>query len=125
MEQLERYIVRPSIKLFGGVKVDKDTEFVTHNEDKTVKQTLKNLVLTTKINKTHGDRFKSTETSKMVQELEEGTVLIWGEDTGYIIPNYNMVRISEAIDLLTTMKGVEDDASRCEEESPGIDRGTE
>ena len=125
MEKLERFIIHPSIRLFGGVQVDKDTEFVTHNEDKTVKQTLKNMVLTTKISKTHGDQYKSTETSKMVQEIPEGTFLIWGEDTGYIIPNYRMARISEAIDSLIMLKGVEDDTSRNQEEGPGTGRGTE
>lgn len=98
MEKVEYFVVAPSTKLFGGVKVEKDTEFETWNDEGTVHQKLKDLVLVTEVKKESefGD-IKSSEESKLTTELPEGTVLIWGEDTGYIVPNYHMVKISEAI----------------------------
>lgn len=106
MEKVEYFVVAPSTKLFGGVRVNKETEFETWNDDKTVHQTLKDLVLVTEVKRDseYGD-IKSSEESKLTTELPEGTVIVWGEDTGYIVPNYHMVKVSEAIEGL---KKVED-----------------
>lgn len=98
MEKPEYFIVNPSVKLFGGIEVKKDTEFETWNDDKTVHQVLKNQVLTTEIKRENDyNGIKSTEESKMVTQLPEHTVLIWGEQEGYMVPNYTMVRPSEAL----------------------------
>ena len=100
MERPEYFIVNPSTKLFGGIEVKKDTEFETYNDDKTVHQTLKNLVLTTEIKRENDyNGIKSTEESKMVTQLPEHIVLIWGEQEGYMVPNYVMVRPSEAVKM--------------------------
>lgn len=100
MEKPEYFIVNPSIQLFGGVEVKKDTEFETYNGDKTVHQTLKNLVLTTEIKrKSEYNGIKSTEESKMTTELPEHTILVWGEQEGYIVPNYQMVRPNDAVNI--------------------------
>lgn len=107
MEKVEYYVVRPSIKTFGGIKVTKDTEFDTYNEDKTVHQTMKDLKLTTEITReSEYAGIKSKEESKLVTEVPEGTVIIWGEDTGYIIPNYVMVKPEEAVDILKNIEDV-------------------
>lgn len=100
MEKPEYFIVNPSIQLFGGVEVKKDTKFETYNGDKTVHQTLKNLVLTTEIKrKSEYNGIKSTEESKMTTELPEHTILVWGEQEGYIVPNYQMVRPNDAVNI--------------------------
>lgn len=107
MEKPEYFVVRPSIKTFGGVKVTKDTCFETENDDKTIKQTLKDLVLTTTCDKeTEFGGIKSTEHSVLTTEVPEGTVLIWGEDTGYIIPNYVMIKPEEAVEMLNQIKDI-------------------
>lgn len=107
MEKPEYFIVAPSVKLFGGVKVTKKTEFETWNDDKTVHQTLKDLVLTTVVKKaSEYNGIKSEEESKMITEVPEGTVLIWGEQEGYIIPNYHMVKAEEAIKALEKIKDI-------------------
>lgn len=106
MEKVEYFVVAPSTKLFGGIRVDKETEFETYNDDQTVHQILKDLVLTTEVKKeSEFNGIKSNEDSKLVTELPEGTVIIWGEDTGYIVPNYHMVKVNEAIEAY---KKVED-----------------
>ena len=113
MEKVEYYVVSPSTKLFGGIKVDKNTKFDTYNDDKTVHQTFKNGKLTTHIKReSNYNGIKSVETSNLVTEVPEGIVLLWDEQNGYIIPNYHMVKVSEAIE---TLKGVEDITKPIEE----------
>ena len=113
MEKVEYYVVSPSTKLFGGIKVDKNTKFDTYNDDKTVHQTFRNGKLTTHIKReSNYNGIKSVETSKLETEVPEGIVLLWDEQNGYIIPNYHMVKVSEAIE---TLKGVEDITKPIEE----------
>ena len=102
---LKSYVIQPSIKLFGGIKVTKEMQFLTQNDDGSVVQTLNNLKLTTTIRKKGTYRLKTgdvkqREKSKLVQELPEGQLLLWGEDTGYIIPEYVMCTPKEAIEQL-------------------------
>jgi hypothetical protein len=100
MEKPEYFVVAPSSKLFGGIKVTKDTEFETWNNNKTVHQTIKNLELITEIKRELDyNGIKSKEESKMTTKLPEGIVLVWGEEEGYIVPNYRMVKIDEAIEM--------------------------
>lgn len=107
MENVKYYVVAPSTKLFGGLEVTKDTKFDTYNDDKTVHQTMENLILTTEVNKESEYKgIKSTEKSVMTTEVPEGTVLIWGEKEGYIVPNLHMVRVQEAIDGLEKVKDI-------------------
>lgn len=107
MEKVQYYVVQPSTRLFGGIKVDKDTQFDTYNDDKTVHQVFRNGKLTTHIKKeTEYNGIKSVETSKLVTEVPEGIVLIWDEETGYIIPNYHMVRPEEAVKMLENIEGI-------------------
>ena len=107
MEKVEYYVVQPSTRLFGGIKVDKDTQFDTYNDDKTVHQVFRNGKLTTHIKKeTDYNGIKSVETSKLVTEVPEGIVLVWDEETGYIIPNYHMVRPEEAVKILENIEGI-------------------
>lgn len=111
MEKVEYFIISPSTKLFGGIRVTKETEFKdVYNEDKSVKQSLKDLILTTEIiNKVREDyngAVKTTENSKLVQEIPEGLILIYGEDTGYIIPPYKMAKVTEAIDVLSKIEEI-------------------
>lgn len=111
MEKVEYFIVSPSTKLFGGIKVTKETEFKdVYNDDRTVKQSLKDLVLTTEIlskeREDYNGAVKTLENSKLEQTLPEGLVLIYGEDTGYIIPPYKMTKVSEAIEALTKIEEI-------------------
>lgn len=117
MEKPEYFIVNPSTKLFGGVRVMKDTKFTAETEG--IKQEVKNLTLTTTIKKeTEFGEFKTTEKGTTTTVVPEGTVLIWGDDTGYIIPNYTMVKVEDAIASLENLlditkpieKGKEDES---------------
>ena len=107
MEKPEYFIVRPSVHLFGGIKVTKDTEFDTWNDDKTVHQTLKDLVLTTEITKGYEVKeLKVKEHSTLETTLVEGVILIYSEESGYVISEYPMVKIEEAIEALERANGI-------------------
>ena len=51
MEKPEYFVVKPSVKLFGGIKVNKETEFDVYNDDKSIHQTMKDLKLTTEVSR--------------------------------------------------------------------------
>ena len=102
---LKQYVVQPSVKLFAGVRIAENTDFNTESEDGSVKQEFKDGKLITEINRNYGDTYKTYETARLVQEVPVGTVLVWSEETGYIIPNYVMVEPKEAIRQLKLLEG--------------------
>ena len=94
------FIRKPSIDLYPGIRVDKDTVLEYKNEN--VKQTVKNLVLHS-VTKIKGDGFKSKYDTTI--ELQEGDVLIFeDEGRGYIKPVESFVSIEDAIKELENIK---------------------
>ena len=94
------FIKRPSIDLYSGIRVTKDTEIEFKNEN--VKQTIKDLVLHS-VTQVNGDGFKSKYDTTI--QLEDGDVLIFeSEGRGYIKPVEGFVTIEEAIDDLVNIK---------------------
>jgi hypothetical protein len=101
----ELFTIKPSLHQYYGRTVTKDMEFDEATDDKTVHQTLKNLLLTTEIKKeSEYNGVKSTEYSRLTQELPEGTILIWNEQTGYILPDREVYKLE---DLKEEIKQVE------------------
>lgn len=89
MAKLEYYVYAPSLKQIYGKKVDKNTEFTEKTENGKVKQTFKDLVLTTNVkSKTKQGNFEIEENSTMKIKVPEGTVLLWDENQGFVIPQY-------------------------------------
>lgn len=92
----ELFTIKPSLKQYYGRTVTKDMIFDEYTDDKSVHQTLKNLVLTTEINKeSEYNGIKNTEYSKLTQEIPENTILIWSEDDGYVIPNVPVYKLRD------------------------------
>lgn len=92
----ELFTIKPNLHQYYGRTVTKEMEFDETTEDKRVHQTLKDLVLTTIVHdENEYEGVKSTEDSKMVQELPEGTILIWDEKDGYIIPNVTLYKLTD------------------------------
>lgn len=103
----ELFIVRPNLHQHYGRTVTKEMEFDETTEDKRVHQTLKNLVFTTIVHdENEYNGVKSTEDSKMVQELPEGTILIWNERDGYIIPNVAVYKLKDLEDEIKDIKKI-------------------
>ncbi len=90
---MQKFIRKPSIDMYAGIKVTKDTAFEYENEN--VKQTLKDLVFDS-ITTVKGENY--TSAYHTVINLEEGDILIFeDEGRGYIKPVENMVTVEEAI----------------------------
>lgn len=94
------FIKKPSIDLYPGVKVDKNT--VLEYKNKNVEQRLENLVLHSVIT-VEGEGYKSIYNTTLY--LKEGDVLIYeDEGRGYIKPVGDFVTIEEAITELECIK---------------------
>lgn len=97
---MQNFIRKPSIDLYPGVRVDKDTVLEYENEN--VKQTLKDMVFHS-VTKVKGEGYESVYDTTI--HLNEGDVLVFEEEgRGYIKPVDSFVTIAEAIDDLTNIK---------------------
>jgi hypothetical protein len=97
---MQVFIRKPSIDLYPGIKVDKDTVFEYKNES--VEQTLKDLTFRS-ITKVKGESFESVYDTTI--HLKEGDILVYEEEgRGYIKPVEEFVTIEEAISDLTNIK---------------------
>lgn len=97
---MQVFIRKPSIDLFGGIRVDKDTALEYENEN--VHQVLENLVFHS-ITKVKGEEFESIYDTTIY--LKEGDVLVFeAEGRGYIKPVEEFTTIAEAIEELTNIK---------------------
>ena len=97
---MQRFIRKPSIDMYAGIKVAKDTELNYKNEN--VEQTLKDLVFHS-ITKVKGDNFESVYDTTIT--LNEGDVLVFEEEgRGYIKPVEEFVTVKEAIEELEHIK---------------------
>lgn len=97
---MQVFIRKPSVELYPGIKVDKDTVLEYKNEN--VCQTVKDLELhSTTIMK--GDGYESVLRS--VIQLQEGDVLVFEEEgRGYVKPVESFVTVAEAIEELSCIK---------------------
>ena len=99
---MQVFIRKPSIDLYPGVKVDKDTVLEYKNEN--VEQRLENLVFRSKT-MVKGEGYESTYDTTIW--LKEGDVLVFEEEgRGYIKPVDSFVTIQEAIEDFTNIKDV-------------------
>jgi len=96
------FIRKPSIDLYPGIRVEKDTMLEYKNEN--VEQRLENLVFHS-VTKVQGEGFESVYDTTI--HLKEGDILVFEESgRGYIKPVEEFVTIAEAIDDLTNVKDV-------------------
>lgn len=97
---MEKFILKPNIDRYLGIRVTKDTTINFSNDN--VKQTLKNLKFhseTKIVNKDYKSRYITDI------NLNEGDILIFEEESrGYIKPAQEMYTIDEAIEELNDIK---------------------
>ncbi len=97
---MQKFIRRPSVDLYLGIKVTKDTTLEYESEN--VKQTLKDLVFHS-VTKVKGEKFESVYDTTI--KLEEGDVILFEEEErGYIVPVDKFVTIAEAIEDYENIK---------------------
>jgi hypothetical protein len=103
----ELFTIKPSLTQYYGRTVTKDMKFDERTENGEIHQTLENCVLTTEITKewTQGD-IKNKIHSVQTEELPEGTVLIWSETEGYIVPNVAMYKLRDLEEEIKTIKEI-------------------
>lgn len=103
----ELFTVKPSLNQYYGRTVTKDLKFDERTENGEIHQTLENCVLTTEINRTwtQGD-IKNTLHSVQTEELTEGTILIWSELEGYIVPNVPMYKLRDLENEIRDIKEI-------------------
>nr|DAD88984.1 MAG TPA: hypothetical protein [Myoviridae sp. ct96L1] len=106
----ELFTIRPTLKQYYGRTITKDTKFDEYTDDKTIHQTLENLVLTTTITReSEYGGIKSKEKSILTQELKENMVLIWNESDGYIIPNREVYKLKDLEKEIEEVKKIYED----------------
>ena len=94
------FIMKPSIDLYPGIRVDKNTDLEYKTEN--VEQRVENLKFHS-VTKLKGDGFESVYDTTI--ELKEGDILIFEEEgRGYIKPVEPLVTIEEAIEDLQNIK---------------------
>lgn len=97
---MQNFIRKPSIDLYPGIRVDKDTVLAYKNEN--VEQKLNGLVFHS-VTRVKGEGYESVYTTNI--QLKEGDILLFEEEgRGYIKPVDSFVTIAEAIDDLTNIK---------------------
>lgn len=103
----ELFMAKPSLHQFYGRTVTKDMTFDETTDNGEVHQTLKDLVLTTEINKEwEYEGVKSVLKSTQTEEMPEGTILIWNEQMGYIIPNVPMYKMKDLEEEIRDIKEI-------------------
>lgn len=99
---MEKFINKPSIDMYPGIRVTKDTKLEYKNDN--VDQVLEGLVFKS-ITKVTGEGYESTYHTTI--QLKEGDVLIFeNEGRGYIKPVEHFVTVAEAIEELECIKEV-------------------
>lgn len=110
MNNNELFTIKPSLKQYYGRTITKDTKFDEKVDDGTVHQTLDNLILTTTVNKEQEyNGIKTKENSTLIQEIPEGTILLWTEQEGYIIPNVPVYKLKNLEEEIKEIKKIYED----------------
>ncbi len=96
MSNNELFTVKPSLSQYYGRTVTKEMTFDEKTDNGEIHQTLENCVLTTEIRREwmQGD-IKNTLHSVQTEVLPEGTIIIWSELQGYIVPNVQMYKLRD------------------------------
>lgn len=97
---MQKFIRKPDIDMYAGIKVTKDTKLEYKKDN--VEQKLENLVFHS-ITKVSGENYESVYDTTIY--LNEGDVLIFEEEgRGYIKPVEDFMTVAEAIEELECIK---------------------
>ena len=119
-EKVEYYMIEPNLKQLYGKKVYKDTEFEEQTEDGRVHQTFKDLVLTTKIDSVNEQgEYKIEEHSSLSISVPEGTILIWSEAEGFIVPQVSVCTLEQLKEKINDFEEIYNPSEVSEDEIKG------
>lgn len=103
--KFELFVDQPSLELSKGIIVKRDTEisYVAEN----VEQLIKDLRLDTILDDAGSNGFNSyTSKSHISITLNEGDILLFDPNRGYYLPPYPKTTIEQAIEDISSMKGM-------------------
>lgn len=107
MKNNELFTVRPSLTQYYGRTVVAGLEFDEWTDDRSVHQVMKDGVLTTTIDRKWMEgNMENTLHSVQTEKLPEGTILIWNEQMGYIVPNVDMYKMADLEDEIREIKAI-------------------
>ena len=110
MKKLEYFTIRPSLRQYYGLKVTKKTKFDETTEDGCIEQHFENLTLTTKVKRvteaSERNPYEVVEESTMTIKMPEGTILIWNENSGFVIPEYEFTTLSDLEEEIKEFKDI-------------------
>lgn len=105
MMKFELFIDQPSLDLKKGIQVHKDTEAAFQNEN--VEQLLKDLKLDTIMSEEGSNGINSYKSKSHISiQLNEGDILLFDPSRGYYLPRYPKTTINQAIEDISSLKGV-------------------
>lgn len=103
--QFELFVDQPSLELKKGIQVHKDTEVAFKNEN--VEQLLKDLKLDTILDEEGSNGINSYKSKSHISiTLNEGDILLFDPSRGYYLPPYPKTTIEQAIEDISSLKGV-------------------
>ena len=103
----ELFTVKPSLTQYYGRTVTQELKFDESTDNGEIHQTMENCVLTTEINREWMQgNIKNTLHSVQTEELPEGTIIIWSELHGYIVPNVPMYKMKDLEEEIKEIKEI-------------------
>ena len=97
------FVDHPSLDLYKGIQVQKDTEVTFKNEK--VDQRLKDLKLETVMTEEGSNGINSYKSESRISiTLNEGDILLFNPDRGYYLPSYPKTTIEQAIEDISSLK---------------------
>lgn len=101
----ELFLPQPILKFYEGIRVTKDTK--VEYETETVKQTLKNLVLSTIVADDGNNGFNTYRSKTYISiDLHEGDILLFDEVKGYYLATNKVSSIDDAIADISSLKDI-------------------
>lgn len=131
LESLEKYVITPNVRFYGGYIYDGEDIFLCDDTDidkdylLNIKQVIENGILKTNLKIEYKMRNGKKVKEKSYQEIElnKGQLLVYVEGKGFVISEYNMVTIDEAKNIYDLLKGERNDTEGNERKSIEDDRG--
>lgn len=112
LEELEKVVIQPNVDFYGGYKWDGEDIFLCDDCEETedrgirITQRIEKGKLISHIRKHYvlRNEKKVVEDVYKETELEAGQLLVYARDKGFVIPEYVMCSINEAIEQYELLK---------------------
>lgn len=98
---MQKFIIKPDITFYPGIRVDKNTKLDFKNDR--VEQKVENLKIHSIIAEENEDYNSKTD---LTVNLKVGDIIILDENRGYILPGIPLTTVEEEIEELNYLKEV-------------------